>query len=245
MSKETNMKKFIQEILKTEGLVVAEQISDLAINIFGEEGRAFCVNDSKREELESLLREINQEVRAAREAYELGIEKATGYESLIKPFKNMFYYMSENIHESRAKNLAIEAAQLFMQESVSKLIQEVISVENVNKLKNIAVEAASKYTGKVQDVDMDGDLKKIVKNVVDEGKASLTGDNTSDHENRSKSTHKDDSKAAHKDESKAANKNDGKAAHKDDSSSKKTKAEEGRGKKDSESSSDKKKLVSA
>jgi len=150
---EKTIRKFIQEILKTEGLVAADQISALAITIFGEEGDAFFVSSEKQEELNELLHEINQEIHAAREAHESGQKKAKGYEGLIKPFKDMFYYMSENIHESRAKKLALEAAQLFLQESAAQLIEEAISVKTVNNVKSMALEAAQGHAAKLKGAD--------------------------------------------------------------------------------------------
>jgi hypothetical protein len=177
-TEERNIKNFIQEILRTEGLVAADQLSILAVEVFGEVGTAFYINEDKKEELNRLLQELNQEIHATREAHELGKARVSGYQSLIKPFSNLFYYLSENIHEKRAKNLAFEAAQLFLQESVSGLLESTITAGNIRKIKDITVDAISAYREKSTGLASAylNEIKNVKGKIEDIKEKTLSGD---------------------------------------------------------------------
>lgn len=179
---ERTIKNFIQEIIKAEGLVAADQFSTLAIEVFGEEGASFYISEDKREELNKLLVELNEEIHATQEAHESAHAKATGYQSLIKPFSDLFYYLSENIHEKRAKNLAMEAVQLFLQESFAGLLESTINADNISKIKDITLEAINAYGDKSKGLGS-ATIDKIseVKDKLSDAEENLTGSNNKGH----------------------------------------------------------------
>lgn len=135
---ESKVKELIEEVLKVESLFAAEQITRLVNKIFVEEGKLNYIEIEKQEQLQKLLNDLNHEIQIIKESLEARKEKVTGYKVLIKPFADVFYYFSENIHEEKAKNLSLEIAKFLLTESASKLMKEIFQEENISKLKSIA-----------------------------------------------------------------------------------------------------------
>jgi|GEM_PF-2700099 len=129
----TQVKEFIQETLKIDGLIVAEELSSIASQLLNAKDAVFSIPSDKKKELDELLKKLNEELKAARENHEKISQKADGLESLIKPFSNVFNYISANTHEQRAKNLAAEAAKLFLREEGREMLKKALK-ESASKL---------------------------------------------------------------------------------------------------------------
>lgn len=132
------IQKFVRETLKINGLIAAEQLSGIAAQVFGEKGEVLNIPQDKKEQFNDLLQELNQELSAAREAHEAYTEEAEGYKILIKPFTNIFSYISENMHSNRAKELATETAKLFLKVEAAQLIKTAFTEEGMKKIKDAA-----------------------------------------------------------------------------------------------------------
>jgi hypothetical protein len=145
------IQEFVQETLKINGLIAAEQLSALATQAFGEKGEVLNIPQDKKEHFTELLNELNKELTAAREAHEAYTEEAEGYKTLTKPFTNIFNYISENMHSNRAKELATEAAKLFLKTEATQLIKAAFTEEGAKKIKNLASAAKDKLSNTAHD----------------------------------------------------------------------------------------------
>lgn len=135
---DNEIKDFVQETLKTDGLITLEQLTALISKNFGEQGKKLDIPADKKKKFTELLNELNQEIKATRVAHESYAEEAKGYQMLAKPFTNIFDYISENIHTSRAKALATETAKFFVKEGTAQFIRTTLSKAAEGKIKDLA-----------------------------------------------------------------------------------------------------------
>lgn len=138
------IKDFVQETLKIDGLITLEQLTALISKNFGEQGKNLDIPADKKKKFAELLDELNQEIKAARIAHESYAEEAKGYQMLAKPFTSVFDYVSENVHTSRAKGLAAEAAKFFVKEGTAQFIRTTLSKAAENGVKDLTAFAKAK-----------------------------------------------------------------------------------------------------